>query len=331
MTPVSDIAAGAPEAEFAFLSHAAVLRLQTALVVGVSLAAMIAAVASFRPVVADADSARTIAALVAPVKIRPGADLKAVDDAEASQISAETEAPVELPPIAPTRLATRTVKTIRIAPDGSMMEASRSPNLEAQATQTRQALGGDRTPGSTQVSDLPGQTPRVVAAALVAPDVVPLALASRALAPRALAPIVPPGPPATIAETAPAPVIQIAPAPQAPPSATTIVARTIATTIPTTIPTTAALPAAPAQEALQSGGYFVQLAASSSEDEAQRLAQKLRLELGDNLGHRDLIVRTGSVRDKAVYRVRVGELSREEANAMCQRIKGRNACFVAKD
>ena len=77
--------------------------------------------------------------------------------------------------------------------------------------------------------------------------------------------------------------------------------------------------------------YFVQLAASGSEEEAQRLSHKLQAELGDNLGQRELLVFTGTVKDKTVYRVRVGELSREEANAMCQRLKGKKACFVAKD
>jgi hypothetical protein len=80
------------------------------------------------------------------------------------------------------------------------------------------------------------------------------------------------------------------------------------------------------------GGFFAQLAASANEDEARRTAQQLKSQLSDHLGARDLVVIQASVKDKTVYRVRVADMSRDDANALCNRLRNaKAACFVTRD
>ena len=343
MTHTSDTVTRPPTRALAIVSRAGVIRAQVAFVAGVSLAAVVVGANYFRPSTQGLGNVPVIIAAAAPGKVRPGADFVADDDADVSRVVADIETPVVLPPMAPTRLVSRTVKTIRIAPDGTLLNSPESATLEARATLTRQALAGERTPNpaptlETPAAKTPAPTPRILAAAT-------------------------PAQPTPVAETAPAPVIVVAPAPALPAQSLaasvtpapameasqfgkSVIAKIIAAppaTEPmpesspdesTIVAQSAAVPATSAtrrEAAVNTGFYFVQLAASGSEEEAQRLSHKLQAELGDNLGQRELLVFTGTVKDKTVYRVRVGELSREEANAMCQRIKGKKACFVAKD
>ncbi len=92
--------------------------------------------------------------------------------------------------------------------------------------------------------------------------------------------------------------------------------------------TSASIPAAGAG----GGAYAVQLAGTTSLDEAKeavgRLARKFSSELG---GYRPSVVKA-DVGSKAVYRVRVVGLSSEDANTLCARLKsGGGSCFVARD
>jgi cell division septation protein DedD len=183
------------------------------------------------------------------------------------------------------------VKSIAIRPDGSIAAASEVASLEAQA----------------RIGFLETGTPvraEIAAAAAVTPEPVGEPAPTRT--------------PVAVAAVTPAPIVE-APAPIAEPlpAESTVIARTPSTQ--------------PARTAAGTGAYFVQLAASPSEDEARNLMQKLQIKLGDNLGRRDLLIQEGAVKDKAVYRVRVGALSREDANTLCNRLKSLNACFVAKD
>ena len=94
--------------------------------------------------------------------------------------------------------------------------------------------------------------------------------------------------------------------------------------VPQTAHRTAAPPA--------NSGFFVQLAASGIEDEARHLAQQLKGQLTGALAGRDLAIIQANVKDKSVYRVRVAELSRDDANALCARIRSAHAaCFVTRD
>lgn len=91
-------------------------------------------------------------------------------------------------------------------------------------------------------------------------------------------------------------------------------------------PTSAASPA-PA-----SGTYAVQLAAPESEQEARAIQVKILKKLGADLAGYRTSIRKAAVGEKTVYRVRVGDLSREEAVGLCQKMKsGGTDCFVAKN
>ena len=78
------------------------------------------------------------------------------------------------------------------------------------------------------------------------------------------------------------------------------------------------------------GGFAVQLAAPSSEAEAKATAARMQKTYADALGGYSPSVRKAA--DKDVYRVRVGNLSKADADALCGRLKASGgACFVAKN
>ncbi len=94
----------------------------------------------------------------------------------------------------------------------------------------------------------------------------------------------------------------------------------------------AALARLPAPPVAANGAFSVQLAAAPSEDEARNVAQTLQSQFPDDLGRRGLVVLLATVKDRTVYRVRVAELSREQANELCGKLRSqRAACFVARD
>ena len=79
-------------------------------------------------------------------------------------------------------------------------------------------------------------------------------------------------------------------------------------------------------------GYSIQLAATTNEEEARRLAGQLRARLSSNLGRYDLFVQPASVNDKSVFRIRVGALSKDDATLLCTKVRGSGgSCFVARD
>lgn len=92
-------------------------------------------------------------------------------------------------------------------------------------------------------------------------------------------------------------------------------------------PTASTAGAAPAK-----GTYAVQLAAPESEQEARAIQVKVMKKLGTELTGFRTSIRKAAVGDKTVYRVRVGDLSHEEAVDLCQKMKsGGTDCFVAKN
>jgi hypothetical protein len=84
--------------------------------------------------------------------------------------------------------------------------------------------------------------------------------------------------------------------------------------------------------ATAAGGYAVQLAAPESEQEARDIQIRLMKKFGGELSGFHPSIRKAASGSKTVYRVRVGNLSKEGATALCQKIQGGGgACFVAKN
>jgi hypothetical protein len=80
------------------------------------------------------------------------------------------------------------------------------------------------------------------------------------------------------------------------------------------------------------GGFTVQLSAEGSEDAAQARFARMRSQYGDVLGGASPSVRRAEVGGRSVYRLRVGNMSREEANSLCERLKASGgSCFVARN
>jgi SPOR domain len=82
------------------------------------------------------------------------------------------------------------------------------------------------------------------------------------------------------------------------------------------------------------GGFAVQLSVAATEEAARSQAQTLRRKYADELGGRSPLVRTAEVNGKTLYRIRVGPMSKEDANELCTKLKGTGgdkACFVAKN
>jgi cell division septation protein DedD len=89
-------------------------------------------------------------------------------------------------------------------------------------------------------------------------------------------------------------------------------------------------PAAAALPGVAKGGYAVQLAAAGSDTEARDKVGKLQRQFASALDGKSAGVVKGEANGKQVWRIRVGGLSREEANTMCGSIKeSGGACFVA--
>jgi hypothetical protein len=80
------------------------------------------------------------------------------------------------------------------------------------------------------------------------------------------------------------------------------------------------------------GTYAVQVAAPETEQAARAVQVKVMKKLGNELAGFHTSIRKAAVGDKTVYRVRVGDLSREEAVGLCQKMKsGGTDCFVARN
>lgn len=100
---------------------------------------------------------------------------------------------------------------------------------------------------------------------------------------------------------------------------------------------TAAAPAvqaatAPAAAAEGGGEWAVQLAAPRSEADAQSAIVKFKSKYADALGNSALTIHQADVKGQTIYRVRVSGLSRNDAGALCSKLKaGGGDCFVAKD
>jgi hypothetical protein len=80
------------------------------------------------------------------------------------------------------------------------------------------------------------------------------------------------------------------------------------------------------------GVYSVQLAAPESEQEARDIQIRLMKKFGGELSGFHPSIHKAASGSKTVYRVRVGNLSKDGATALCQKIQGGGgACFVARN
>jgi cell division septation protein DedD len=97
-------------------------------------------------------------------------------------------------------------------------------------------------------------------------------------------------------------------------------------------PAPAASDPAPQRTASTGSGFSVQLAAEGSEDAARAKFNRLKGQHGSVLGGASPSIRSAEVNGRSVYRVRVGNMSRDEAARMCERLKASGgSCFVARN
>jgi hypothetical protein len=79
-------------------------------------------------------------------------------------------------------------------------------------------------------------------------------------------------------------------------------------------------------------GFTVQLAAEGSEDAARAKFNRMRGQYSETLGSQSPNIRSAEVNGRSVYRVRVGNMSREEAVSLCEKLKSDGgSCFVARN
>jgi hypothetical protein len=105
--------------------------------------------------------------------------------------------------------------------------------------------------------------------------------------------------------------------------------------VPSSVPSLAepaAADPAPTRTASTGSGFAVQLAAEGSEDAARAKFNRMRGQYGSVLGETSPSIRSAEVNGRSVYRVRVGNMSRDEAVSMCERLKASGgSCFVARN
>ncbi|MDB5591364.1 SPOR domain-containing protein, partial [Enterovirga sp.] len=84
----------------------------------------------------------------------------------------------------------------------------------------------------------------------------------------------------------------------------------------------------PAAEA--GGNFAVQIAVRPTEEEARSAYSQLQDKFAADLDGKPARVTQGEVRGKTVHRVRVGPMSKADATALCNKLKGSGgSCFVA--
>lgn len=225
---------------------------------------------------------------------------------------------VELPkPPQPTGIVAglgepRKVRTVSVRPDGTIIDGESAP-LARTAALAPGSLPAMTAPVSPPV--VTGATPAPKKPETTAAVAIPGAPSPTATTPVAARPAAAPAEgAATPARAVPAPV-----APRPP---------QVAAVAPTSIPAGAAAPAAEAG----GGGFTVQLAAPGSEQEARETATRLERRFSGELGGMKPFVRRAEVNGKTIYRVRVGNLTRDDATSLCTRVQSAGGqCFVARN
>ncbi len=261
----------------------------------------------------------------------------------ASPIASNPNAPVvatpEAGPVAGASVASplfaepKRVKTVSVRPDGTVISTS----SEAKAAPANSAV--------------PGQTRSVAAAPTPTPSAEPVVEMPTAqpATPKLDLPVKPHAKSTArvpVAKTETTGVATDAPLQLGPPTKLEKAAKTARTkagapvkaAAPAAVEPAATPPADPAPTAAinapgaSSGGYAVQLAAPGSQQEAQSAASRLKSKYSSELSGLDLTIHQADVAKGPVYRVRVGDLSKAAAVALCEKLKASGgACFVAKN
>jgi hypothetical protein len=230
---------------------------------------------------------------VKTVSVRPDGTLIAAADATPP---AAAPAP-EVVPTPPAKTAVRAVDPIVATPEAATPKVDLPTKLSPKSQQ-RVVAKTDTTAPNAEASATPS---------------APLPLAAPAKPGKA----VKPGP-KTVAEASAAdsPPADAAPAAAAPPApAPTVQAAT-----------------APAAVAEGGGEWAVQLSAPRSEADAQSAIAKFKSKYADALGDSALSIHQADVKGQTIYRVRVSGLSKNDASALCSKLKaGGGDCFIAKD
>ena len=254
------------------VSPACALRLQAAVATATLIALVAGGVNYLRPSGNGADAAPIIVASNAPVKIHANADY--VEDDDVGSALADASGEVKAAADVNAKLSTKLVKAISVKADGSPLGVAAASTLDVRATELRFALGQSRTPGS-ELSRAPN-TPSTNAPRPPQPELATPAIGDRSIS-------VAPQEPTVISGS-----IVIAESTVS--AESTLIAKS-AVIAKSATPANIAASQAPVR-----GGYSIQLASSTSEEAARKLAQKLQSKLASDLGRRDLSILSANVR-----------------------------------
>jgi hypothetical protein len=207
----------------------------------------------------------------------------------------------------------RRVRTVSVRPDGTLFDAPPAPAL-VNATPALVPAAGSLPP-PVQVATIPISIGGTASTSPSAPAAAPTAQ--------------PPAAPASATGATPTgPVATVLPPQRPRPDGRSAAPEPAGARVATIAPTPEA--AAPTPGASTTRAYSVQLGIRPSEQEAHTAATQLASKFAADLGGRSPAVARAEVSGKTVYRMRVGPMSRDEANALCTRLKSSGGqCFVA--
>jgi len=218
--------------------------------------------------------------------------------------------------------APRTVKTVSVRPDGSIIggtkPAAAAPAPQpAPPTSVAALIDGTDTPPQPANVPLPTSRPNIPLMAVNGtPGRMPLPAATT---PKVAKPTTPKTSTRALPVTKPA-------EPNSPLQLTPVPARQAR---PARVQTAEATPA---ETPATSGTYAVQMAAPGSEAEAKSTASRLQSQFADALSGYRLASRKADLGGgRIVYRVRVNNLSKDDALALCEKLHGAGGqCFVSR-
>lgn len=230
-------------------------------------------------------------------------------------------------PVLATMPEPKRVKTVLVRPDGSIVGEPGVQSAPSQAIIANNSRDSGLTP-TPKIPDLkapPAKIPEEIAQ-VIKPVPAQVAQTAPVKATSRIVPAAPARPQkvadaTTIGNELVATPLQLTPAPQPSGKPVKIAARDAA-----------AVPGDTTQATGSTGGgsFAVQLAAPGSEQEAKDTTARLQKQFAAALGNYQPSVRKAA--DKEVYRVRVGNLSKDEADALCGKLKSAGgACFIARN
>ena len=197
--------------------------------------------------------------------------------------------------------APKKVKVVSVTPEGVILPNDRPPVAAMPAPRQAPARTSDHAGPVAKASTPKTATPKTTSRVASAPTTIEAAVnAADGSAPRDLTP-------KTLKKTKPQ---HVASAETATPEATE-----------------AAEPKVTGE-----GGWAVQLAAPGSEADAKAVSARLGKKFADALSGHQLAFHKAESNGRTVYRVRVGSLTKEGADSLCEKLKAdQGSCFVARN